>query len=256
MTRWIRVLGATLVIAAMVGVAACGSSGSSTSSSPAASTGSSSASNKNLVFGYSDTIGSNPNNAAQHDGARVQTESKGIQFVLTDSNLDANKQVSDVNTLIDRAGMKAIMMGVLGPHAMAPVIAKAKAKGITVITIYQPDGNGDVNLQPEDFEAARDAAMFAGQKIGKGAGVAIIQGLPQVAVLKARNDGLAAGAKAAGLTILAQQVNQKDTAAGAQPIVNAWKAKFGSKLKAVLSYNDPSALGAAATVGGSFKPVI
>jgi ABC-type sugar transport system substrate-binding protein len=77
-----------------------------------------------------------------------------------------------------------------------------------------------------------------------------------VEVLKARIDGLAAGAKAAGCNVVAEQVNAKDTPDGARPIVDAWKTKYGADLKGILAYNDSSAIGAAAAVNGDFKPLI
>jgi ABC-type sugar transport system substrate-binding protein len=83
-----------------------------------------------------------------------------------------------------------------------------------------------------------------------------VQGLPVVPILKARNIALAAGAKKAGCKILEQQVNDKDSADGALPIVSAWKTKWGSKMTAVLAYNDPSALGAVAARSGDFNPIV
>ncbi len=74
-------------------------------------------------------------------------------------------------------------------------------------------------------------------------------------MLKARNDGLAAGAEAAGCEIVAEQVNETDTAEGARPI-DAWKTKYGADLKGILAYNDSSAIGAAAAVDGDFQPII
>jgi len=67
---------------------------------------------------------------------------------------------------------------------------------------------------------------------------------------------MAQGAKAAGCTILEQQVNQTDNNSGALPIVQAWKAKYGSKMTAIFAYNDPSAEAAIAARSGSFQPLV
>lgn len=271
MTRFSRAtLSSLAVVGAVVALAACGSSSSSTSSSPgAASSGTTAASSTaaatsattaassgaGITVGYSDTIGSNANNAAQNQGAEVQAKGLGMGWKYTDANLDPNKQLSDVNTLIDE-GVKAILIGELDANALRPVLAKARAKGIVIVTLSQPNGSGNTNVQPEDYQSAYQEALFAAKTVAKGSGVGIIEGLPVVGVLQARNLGMAAGAKAAGLKILVSQVNTMDTAAGAQPIVNAWKVKYGSQMKVILAYNDPSALGAVATRGGSFQPVI
>ena len=77
-----------------------------------------------------------------------------------------------------------------------------------------------------------------------------------VNILNARNVGMEKGAKAAGCTILEKQVNQQDNNSGALPIVQAWKTKYGSKMTAILAYNDPSAEGAIAAKSGDFQPIV
>ena len=79
-----------------------------------------------------------------------------------------------------------------------------------------------------DGAAIQDIAKMAAAEVkkqGKECAVGIIQGIPVVNILNARNVGMAAGAKAAGCKILEQQVNQQDNSSGALPIVQAWKTK-------------------------------
>jgi ribose transport system substrate-binding protein len=154
----------------------------------------------------------------------------------------------------------AIVIWPLDPKGIQPSFEKAKAAGIPVFTMWsRGEPNVTANFQYNDGEtAATIAKMVAAElkKQGKPCNVGIIQGIPVVTILKTRNDGLLAGAKAAGCTVLEQIVNQKDNSDGAQPIASAWKAKYGSKMTAVLAYNDPSAMGTLATVGGDFNPIV
>jgi ribose transport system permease protein len=153
-----------------------------------------------------------------------------------------------------------ILIWPLDPKGIQPSFQKAKAAGIPILAIWSPGvPNIAANFQYNDGQAieqiAKDTAAEL-KKEGKPCNVGIIQGIPVVNILNARNVGMAAGAKAAGCTILEQQVNQQDNNSGALPIAQAWKTKYGSKMTAILAYNDPSAEGAIAARSGDFQPLV
>jgi ribose transport system substrate-binding protein len=190
----------------------------------------------------------------------VQGKALGMDVVIAGGEYDPSKQLAAVDSLIQRK-VDAILVWPLDPKGMQPALERAKAAGIPVIVQDSPTSDPvAMNFQVNDREAAEQAASALAEKLGPGCGggaqVAIIEGIPQAEVLKARNDGLAAGAKAAGCKVVAHQVNAKDSADGARPIVDAWKTKYGAALKGILAYNDSSAIGAASASGGDFKPVI
>jgi ribose transport system substrate-binding protein len=113
------------------------------------------------------------------------------------------------------------------------------------------------DFQTTDNQAAQQAVRAVVAKLGGSCGnVAIIQGSPQNLALKARNDGFATAANAAGCKIVAQQINPLDDPAGGRKIADALKAKYGSKLRAIFANNDESATGAASAFGAGFKPVM
>lgn len=255
-------------VAAVVGLAAGCSSTSSTSptssaaaesstvAASAASSAGPSTADQHFVIGYAGAVQSNPNNKAVEDGIKSQAESLGMDVIVTDANLDPNKQIADVESLVQQ-GVNALIVWPLDPKGIQPALDKARAAGIPIIVQDTPDA-GDVasNFEVNNFETAQAAAALVATKVPSGAKVAVIQGIPAVNVLAARNQGFADGAKAAGLDVVAEQVNDKDNADGARPIVDAWKSKFGADLKGILAYNDPSALGAASASGGDFAPVV
>jgi len=238
---------AMAIVGAMTG---CGSSTADTSSTGPVS------SEQGFTIGYAGAIQANPNNKAVEDGIRTQASELGMNVVVTDANLDPNKQIADVESLVAQ-GVDAIIIWPLDPNGIQAALDKARQANIPIIVQDTPDA-GDVasNFQVNNFESAKKAAEIVAQEVGQGAEIGIIQGLPVVGVLIARNEGFAAGAQEAGLKVVAEQVNDKDSADGARPIVDAWKAKFAANLKGVLAYNDPSALGAASAVGGDFTPLV
>jgi ribose transport system substrate-binding protein len=213
---------------------------------------------KTYTLGFSTPIGANPALAAWRDVVKLQAKSYGMKVIVTDANFDPNKQLSDFNSLVSRK-VSAILISPINPVAMRPAFDRARRAGIPVIAYEGGKGLGSsyaTNFVGKNYQAARQAARLLGQKIGRGAKVAVIDGLPQIPILKDRANGFRLGAKEAGLDIVASQVNLKDNSDGARPIVEGWRTKFGGDLKGILSYNDPGALGAASVVGGSFKPVI
>lgn len=239
-------------------LAACGggsATASSASAAPSAS-GSASAAGTSFTIGYAGAVQANPNNKAVEDGMRVQATSLGMKLVVTDANFDPNKQIADVKSLIQQK-VSAIVIWPIDPKGIQPVLAEARGANIPVIVQDTTEGGPYTsNFEVNNEETAAAAAKLVASKVPAGSKAAIIQGLPVVGVLAARNKGFKDGATSAGLAVAAEQVNDKDNADGARPIVDAWKARFGGDLKAVLAYNDPSALGAASAAGGSFTPVV
>jgi ABC-type sugar transport system substrate-binding protein len=242
---------AAIAALAMVGsISACGSSSSDSGATE------SQTADQSFTIGYAGAIQANPNNKAVEDGIKIQADSLGMDVIVTDANLDPNKQIADVESLVAQ-GVDAIIIWPLDPNGIQAALDKARQANIPIIVQDTPDA-GDVtsNFQVNNFESAKEAAALVAQTVGEGSEVGIIEGLPVVGVLIARNEGFAVGAQESGLKIVGQQVNDKDSADGARPIADAWKAKYGATLKGILAYNDPSALGAASAIGGDFTPVV
>lgn len=256
MKRWLRYLAGVVAVVAVAGlVAACGSDDGD-SGADASGSGGDSGSSEKFTIGVSNPIAANPAVNNWQKGVEVQAESLGMDVLAVDANLDPNKQLADVQSLLDR-DVDAILISPLDPTGLAPVFEKAKSKGVPIIGWSAGEGPFyATDFETSDFAAGKEAAETIAEQVGEGAKVAAIQGVPQIPIAKFRGDGFKEGAKAAGLDIVAEQVNAKDSADGARPIADAWRTKYGSELKAIFSYNDPSALGAASVVQGDFKPIL
>ena len=201
----------------------------------------------------------NPAIKALNDGIALKAKALGLNFETIGGQYSPQAQIVAMNAAIQKK-VNMILIWPLDPKGIQPSFQKAKAAGIPILAIWSPGvPNVDANFQYNDQQAIQQIAMDAAaelKKEGKPCNVGIIQGIPVVNILNARNVGMAAGAKKAGCTILEQQVNQQDNNSGALPIVQAWKTKYGSKMTAILAYNDPSAEGAIAARSGDFQPLV
>jgi ribose transport system substrate-binding protein len=201
----------------------------------------------------------NPAIKALNDGIGVKAKALGMSFQTIGGQYSPQAQIVAMNAAIQKK-VNMILIWPLDPKGIQPSFLKAKAAGIPILAIWSPGvPNIAANFQYNDGAAIANIAKSAAaelKKEGKPCNVGIIQGIPVVNILNARNIDMANGAKAAGCTILEQQVNQQDNSSGALPIAQAWKTKYGSKMTAILAYNDPSALGAIAARSGDFKPLV
>jgi ribose transport system substrate-binding protein len=201
----------------------------------------------------------NPAQQAIAKGFQNQARKLALSPAVLGGEFNPQAQITAVNAAIQRR-VTVLAIWPLDPKSLRPTLDRARRGGMKILTIWTaglPGATADIFY--DETPAARRVAALAAQTIkrsGDECKVGIIQGLPVVPILKARNDALEAGARAAGCEVLERQVNQKDSADGALPIVQAWRTKYGSEMTAILAYNDPSALGAVAAATGSFRPVI
>jgi ribose transport system substrate-binding protein len=204
-------------------------------------------------------VAANPAQQAIVIGFKKQAKKLGYPSVMLGGEFDPQAQITAVNAAIQRK-VAVLAIWPLDPNGIRPTLDRARSAGIKILTMWTPVAVGQASdFQYDEGPAARKVAALAAAKIkadGHTCKVGIIQGVPVVPILKARNIALEAGAKAAGCEVLERQVNEKDSADGALPIVQAWKTKYGSDMTGVLAYNDPSALGAVAARGGDFTPVV
>jgi ABC-type sugar transport system substrate-binding protein len=204
-------------------------------------------------------VAANPAQQAIVIGFKKQAQKLGYPSVMLGGEFNPQAQITAVNAAIQRK-VAVLAIWPLDPKGIRPTLDRARAAGIKILTMWTPVALGQASdFQYDEGPAARKVAALAAVKIkadGSTCKVGIIQGLPVVPILKARNIALEAGAKAAGCQVLERQVNEKDSADGALPIVQAWKTKYGNEMTGVLAYNDPSALGAVAAKGGDFNPVV
>jgi len=217
--------------------------------------GSSAGSRKSFTLGYvPPTVA--PFETAMRQGIKLQAKALGMNVIVAGGQFDPNVQLTAVDSLVQRH-VDAILIWPIDENGIAPAFDRAKAAHIPIFVIDSPDARDyTTNFQTDDYAAGVKLAKVAAAQAAKPCAVGVIQGLPVVPILKARNSGLEAGAKAAGCTVLDRQVNTTDNVVKARDIVTAWRTKYGSKMNVVLAVNDPSALAALSAGTSSFHPVL
>lgn len=254
-----RLIGAATVLATTMALAACGSSsGGSSSSSSAASSASSSGggSSGGGTIGFSIPQGSNPALQALQAGLTAEAQKEGYQVRTTDSNLDPNKQISDLQAFIQQH-VKALVVWPLDDQAVQPAYAQAASAHIPIITIYTlVNGPYYTDLLLDGQGVGNNAAHWFAQNIGPHANVAAILGPPQVDQFREIAAGWQAGVKQTGINQLTSQVDPKLAPDDAVNIVSDYKTRYGSKLQGLFVTLESQAIALSAVVNGSFKPKI
>lgn len=179
-----------------------------------------------------------------------------MHVIATDANLNPSKQISDVEAFVEKK-VSAIVAWPLDDQAIQPAYAKAKAAHIPIITIYTlSPGPYYTDLIWDGPSIGTNTTKWFAQNIGPHAGVADVQGPPQVDQFREIAQGFASGAKAQGLNVLATQVDPTLSPAATANIVSDWKTRFGSKIQGLFVPLGALAAGLSAIVDSSFHPKI
>lgn len=207
-----------------------------------------------ILIGNSDPIAANPGSQAIVHGAETAAAELGWEYRNLDSNLSADKQVTDLNTLLN-LGASGLSSWLLNPGGAGAAIAGAQEQNVPVVLFNSPgtDANTDViTALYANCEGAQQVADFVAERIPGGDVVLI--GPPAVPLIQQYMACLTDAAASAGLNVLDQRDNVDDNAAGAQPLVQDLLTKYPD-LDGVLCYNDQSCLGASAALISSGKEI-
>lgn len=207
-----------------------------------------------ILIGNSDPIAANPGSQAIVHGAQKAAEALGWEYRNLDANLSADKQVTDLNTLLN-LGATGLSSWLLNPGGAGAAISGAQSEDVPVVLFNSPgtEANTDViTALYADCGGAQQVADFVAERIPGGDVVLI--GPPAVPLIQQYMACLTDAAASAGLNVLDQRDNVDDNAAGAQPLVQDLLTKYPD-LDGVLCYNDQSCLGASAALISSGKQI-
>jgi len=251
-----------LIALTAIVIAGCGGgSSSSSSSSTAANTeteakGESGSGGEGGEIFYISPVASQPGQQEVAEGMEGAAKTLGWSSFVLDSNLSAERQVSNIETAINK-GAKAIGSATLDADAAAGAYNKALDAGIPVIGVNS-EGDG---LSSSVFWATikcekggpqeQNAEYIAEQ--APGANVIVIEGPPAPAIIQ-ETECFVKAAKAAGLNVQNSTANLGDTSDAAQKLAENLLTKY-SDVEAVWAYNDQSALGMTAALLSHGKKV-
>lgn len=174
----------------------------------------------------------------------------------TQANLDPNKQIADVRSLVS-AGVNVLIVAPVNPQSIQPALNAARKKGVKLVaTDVFIGGPYATNVATSPYDAGYQAAQYLKATLGSGEVAALLAPAFAGPVIAARNQGFLVGAKKFGLNLVDQVTATAFTPDEGAKILGSWKVRYGSSLKGVWIFNDTLALGAPGVADGTFNPAI
>lgn len=249
--------------AALVALAACSANNAapvstSPSTSAAAAGGPSSAASAGPVtIAYASPVASQPNQQELYAGMQQAAKSLGWKIEMLDSNLSANTQVSNIQTLIQEK-VSAIASWTLDSGATAGIYSQSEEAGIPIVGMNSVGTGVAATIWYEASTCAaggpadREAAAIAKRKPGASIILITLTGVPSIDASTACFEKAAAKA---GLKVLTVQSNTADNASGGNQLATALLAKYPD-VGAFYDYNDASAEGVSSAILAAGKKVM
>ena len=204
---------------------------------------------KPMKFGLSLSTLNNPFFVTVKDGAQKEADLLKVNLIVTDAQNRLDKQVSDVEDLIQKK-VDALLINPTDSAGIATVVKKANKAGIPVFAI---DRGIDVStgaqvvaqIASDNVFGGRLQARFLAKVLGGKGNVVELEGIPGASAAIDRKSGFEdeLAKVAPGIKILASQEAGFDQAKGLQVMQNIIQANPG-KIDAVVAANDSMALGA------------
>lgn len=238
---------ACLLGAAVIGVAGCGSSDKKEAASSASG-------DKKITIGFAVSTQNNPFFVTMAKSVQEQAKKDNIEVKIVDAQNDPAKQSNDVTDLIESKVDVLIINPVDSAAISNSVIAANKAK-IPVITIDRSSDKGDVvsHIASNNVKGGEMAADYIVKKLGEGAEVAELEGIPGASATRERGEGFHKIADQK-LKVLAKQSADFDRTKGLTVAENILQAN--PDVKAIFSHNDEMALGAIGAAKSAGKQLL
>ncbi len=209
---------------------------------------------QNALIGFAQSEReANPFRIAETESIKAEAARLGIQLITTNAESDLNKEISDIQSMVDQ-GVDALIISPLASEGLDPALDYAKDAGVPLMTIDRllttkqacVDYIGWVG---SDFvEQGRRAADAMIRETGGEGNVAILLGAPGVNVTTDRNQGFLDRLDELdhNLTIVAQQAANYERALG--QTVTEQLITANPDIDAIYAHNDEMALGAVAAL--------
>lgn len=208
------------------------------------------------VVGLSLSTLNNPFFVTLRDGALQAAQKAGVQLVVLDAQDRVDKQVADIEDLIQRR-VRVLLVNPTDSAAVVPAIQRANQAGIPVITVDRAAAGGRVafHVASDNVAGGRMAAEFVCNLL-KGQGKVVeLEGIPGTSAARDRGQGFNAylKEKCPGITVVARQTANFDRAQGLSVMENILQAQ--REISAVFAHNDEMALGALQAIKASGRKI-
>ena len=195
----------------------------------------------------------NPFRIAETQSIKDEAESRGIELITTNAESDLNKEISDMQGMIDQ-GADVLIISPLNSEGLDPALDYAKENGVPVMTIDRLLTTKEACVDyigwiGSDFvEQGRRAADAMVRETGGEATLAILLGAPGVNVTTDRNNGFLERLEEVdhNIEIVAQQAANYERAMG--QTVTEQLIAANPDIDAIYAHNDEMALGAVAAL--------
>ena len=195
----------------------------------------------------------NPFRIAETESIVAEAERLGIELITTNAESDLNKEISDIQSMVDQ-GANALIISPLNSEGLDPAITYAQEAGVPIMTIdrrltTKTACTDYIGWVGSDFvEQGRRAADAMMAVTGDEGNVAILLGAPGVNVTTDRNNGFLEQLEAEGsnLEIVAEQAANYERAMG--QTVTEQLITSNPEITAIYAHNDEMALGAVAAL--------
>jgi len=232
-----------MIGAALLSVAGCGSSDDKAASS-----------DKKVIIGFSVSTQNNPFFVKMADSVKAEAAKQGVEVKIVDAQNDPAKQANDISDLIQQH-VDVLIVNPVDSAAVGNSVISANEAKIPVITVDRSSDSGDVatHIASNNIKGGEMAADFLGQKLGEGAEVAELEGIPGASATRERGEGFHNIADNK-LKVLAKQSADFDRSKGLTVAENMIQANAG--IKAIFAHNDEMALGAISAAKSANKNIM
>ncbi|MGG4418809.1 ribose ABC transporter substrate-binding protein RbsB [Bacillus subtilis] len=209
---------------------------------------------KEFTIGLSVSTLNNPFFVSLKKGIEKEAKKRGMKVIIVDAQNDSSKQTSDVEDLIQQ-GVDALLINPTDSSAISTAVESANAVGVPVITIDRSAEQGKVEtlVASDNVKGGEMAAAFIADKLGKGAKVAELEGVPGASATRERGSGFHNIADQK-LQVVTKQSADFDRTKGLTVMENLLQGH--PDIQAVFAHNDEMALGALEAINSSGKDIL
>jgi ribose transport system substrate-binding protein len=181
------------------------------------------------------------------EGAEEKAKELGMEIIVLDSQNDPAKELSNVEDLIVR-GVDVILINPTDSDAVYRAVRNANRANVPVVTLDRGANRGEVvtHIASDNVAGGKMAGEFMAKKLGKGAKVAELEGIPGTTAARDRGQGFNEAVNGK-LDVVARQAADFDRTKGLTVTENILQSH--PEIKGVFAHNDEMALGAIKALG-------
>lgn len=206
-----------------------------------------------LIIGMSFQDMDNPYFVTMSEAFEEACASIGAKAIATDASHDVNKQISDIEDMIQK-GIDILLINPTDSVGVEAAVIQAKDAGVVVVAIdAQANGPLDSFAGSKNYDAGYLAGQQMAEDIGGEGNVAILNGIPVVPILERVSGFEDAIAEYPGIVVVANQNGQQERDVAMTVTENMMQAN--PDLVAIFSVNDGGALGTLAAIESAQKDI-